>query len=118
MRSLCLSLMSAMPFAVLHANEIWESLKAVGIKKDVEPWTGVDRRQFARQLDANERLVFDTLEKFPVTFWQEFAWRLVLRWGLPERVQRSLPLLLAVEAVGEKSMAKMHLSEEKESKTA
>ena len=105
------------PYAVLHAKEIWESLAAVGIKKDVEPWIDMDRRQFARQVDGNERLVFGTLEKFPLSFWQEFAWRMVLKVGLPERVRRSLPLLLAYE--GQKAvMAKMNLAEERAERSA
>ena len=99
-------------YACIHAVEIWDALKQVGIKKDVEPWTGIDRRQFARQLDGDERLVYNTLGKFPVTFWQEFAWRLVLKVGLPDRVRQSLPLLLAVES--QKPMVKMTLADSRE----
>ena len=88
----------AAPYAFIYAKELWAALSAVGIKKDVQPWIGIDRRQFARQLDGNERFDFNTMGKFPVTVMQEFLWRVITRdeVGLPERVRKSLPLLLAL----------------------
>lgn len=97
--------------AVLDSKEIWDALAAVGITKEkTELYTGIDRRQFARQLDGPEHLRHATLEKLPLSFHREYHWRMVLKVGLPEQVQRSLPLLLAV--AGEKPMAKMNLPEE------
>lgn len=108
MRHYCFSLL---PCAFIYAKELWDSLAAVGIKKDVKPWIGMDRRQFARQLDGDERFDFSaTMQKFPVTVMQEFAWRLVLNVGLPERVRGSLPLLLAYESA-DRPMLKMQLPE-------
>ena len=109
--------LSFTPCAFIYAKELWEALAAVGIKKDVQPWIGMDRRQFARQLDGDERFDFNTMSKFPVTVMREFLWRVITRdeVGLPERVRKSLPLLLACES---RPMAKMNLPEEKVEKTA
>ena len=99
--------------AVLDAKEIWEALAACGITKEkTELYTGIDRRQFARQLEGSEHLRHATLEKFPLSFAREYYWRMVLKVGLPERVRQSLPLLLALS--GDKPMAKMNLVEHRE----
>lgn len=97
--------------AVLDAKEIWDALKACGIgTKEIEWHTGLDRRQFARQLDGPEHLRHSTLQKFPLSFAKEYHWRMVLKVGLPERVLKSLPLLLALP---EKPMAKMNVVDER-----
>lgn len=115
--------LSIMPFlaclGVLDAKEIWDALLAVGIGKEkTEQWTGIDRRQLARQIDGDEWLRHKTLEKFPLSYHQEYHWRMVLKVGLPDRIRRSLPLVLAFESL-DKPMAKMSLPEtEKEKQTA
>ena len=114
-----LYLLGFTPCAFIYAKELWESLAAVGIKKDVQPWIGMDRRQFARQLDGNEKFDFNVLAKFPATVMKELLWRVLTRddMGLPERVRRSLPLLLAFEHEP-RVMAKMNLPAEKVEKSA
>ena len=103
---------------VVDAKQIWDALAACGITKEkIELYTGIDRRQFARQLDGDEHFRHATLAKFPPEVNREYHWAMIIELGPPKRALRSLlPMLLYRGA--KKHMARMSLRQQKERKVS